>query len=108
MESTSNKVQQEPGADNPRQREPSPERLVQLGLGFWASKTLLSAVELGVFSCLATGPRDAAELTEALGLHPRSALDFLSRRKALRNPGQNHGSQCFSVGFVSCYHASRS
>ena len=83
MESTSNKVQQEPGADNPRQREPSPERLVQLGLGFWASKTLLSAVELGVFSCLATGPRDAAELTEALGLHPRSALDFLDALVAL-------------------------
>ncbi|MEI6000002.1 methyltransferase [Paraburkholderia bengalensis] len=74
---------QEPGADHPRTREPSPERLLQLGMGFWASKTLLSAVELGVFSCLATGPRDAAALTEALGLHPRSALDFLDALVAL-------------------------
>ena len=83
MESTSSTVRQEPGADNSPQREPSPERLLQLGMGFWASKTLLSAVELGVFSCLATGPRDAADLTEALGLHPRSALDFLDALVAL-------------------------
>jgi hypothetical protein len=27
--------------------------LAQVGMGFWASKTLLSAVELGVFSTLA-------------------------------------------------------
>jgi len=83
MESTPSMVQQEQGADDPRQRELSPERLLQLGMGFWASKTLLSAVELGVFSCLATGPRDAAGLTEALGLHPRSALDFLDALVAL-------------------------
>ncbi len=28
----------------------SPERILQLGTAFWASKTLLSAVELGLFS----------------------------------------------------------
>ena len=27
-----------------------PDKIMQLGLGFWGSKTLLSAVELGVFS----------------------------------------------------------
>ena len=31
---------------------------MQVGLGFWASKTLLSAVELGVFSTLADAPAD--------------------------------------------------
>ena len=31
----------------------TPERILQLGLAFWGSKTLLSAVELGVFSELA-------------------------------------------------------
>jgi hypothetical protein len=62
----------------------TPERLLQLGMGFWASKTLLSAVELGVFSLLASGPRDAAELSESLGLHPRSALDFLDALVALK------------------------
>ena len=32
---------------------PSPEHILQLGLSFWASKTLLSAVEMEVFTELA-------------------------------------------------------
>ncbi|MFM0295971.1 MULTISPECIES: methyltransferase [Paraburkholderia] len=83
MPSTPNVDQQGPGADGKYQPEPTPERLLQLGMGFWASKTLLSAVELGVFTRLASGPSDAAELIEALGLHPRSALDFLDALVAL-------------------------
>ena len=55
----------------------NPERIIQLGLGFWGSKTLLSAVELGLFTELAAGPLDAATVTDRLGLHPRSARDFL-------------------------------
>ena len=62
----------------------TPDRLLQVGMGFWASKTLLSAVELGVFTQLASGPRDAAELSESLGLHPRAALDFLDALVALK------------------------
>jgi hypothetical protein len=71
------------GAESTQRREPSPDRLLQLGMGFWASKTLLSAVELEVFTHLASGPLDAAQLTDALGLHPRSALDFLDTLVAL-------------------------
>ena len=63
--------------------QPNPERLLQLGMGFWASKALLSAVELGVFTQLAGGPRQAEELAQALGLHPRGALDFLDTLVAL-------------------------
>jgi hypothetical protein len=37
---------------------PSPERIMQIGLGFWASKTLLSAVEIEVFTQLAGGSAD--------------------------------------------------
>ena len=33
----------------------TPEKIMGLGFGFWGSKTLLSAVELGVFSELAKG-----------------------------------------------------
>lgn len=83
MKSTPSMVQQEPGADNTLQSEPSPERLLQLGMGFWASKTLLSAVELGVFSHLAAGPLEGTQLADALDLHPRSALDFLDALVAL-------------------------
>ncbi len=49
----------------------TPENILKVGMGFWASKTLLSAVELGVFTTLAQGPAD---------LHPRSGADFLDSR----------------------------
>lgn len=63
---------------------PMPEAIMQLGLGFWGSKTLLSAVELGLFSELAAaGSLDADGLRERLGLHPRSALDFFDALVAL-------------------------
>jgi hypothetical protein len=62
---------------------PSPERILQLGLAFWGSKTLLSAVELAVFSELANGPLTAAEIGERLALHPRARRDFLDALVAL-------------------------
>jgi len=63
---------------------PSPETIMQLGSAFWGSKTLLSAIELGLFSQLATsGPLDAEALRERLGLHERSARDFFDALVAL-------------------------
>jgi hypothetical protein len=55
----------------------TPEPILQLGLAFWGSKTLLSAVEVGLFTHLADGPRDAKALAVELDLHPRSVRDFL-------------------------------
>lgn len=46
-------------------------------MSFWASKALLSAVELGVFTTLAKGPQPFEALRATLELHPRSARDFL-------------------------------
>lgn len=46
-------------------------------MAFWASKTLLSAVEMEVFTELAKHPADLATLRGRLGLHPRAAADFL-------------------------------
>jgi hypothetical protein len=43
---------------HPLQAGPTPEHILQLGLAFWGSKTLLSAVELGLFTELASGPKD--------------------------------------------------
>ncbi len=60
-----------------------PSQILQVGLGFWASKTLLSAVELELFTELATKPANLATLTKRLGLHPRSAHDFLDSLVAL-------------------------
>src|SRR5713101_6189187 len=56
---------------------------MQVGLGFWASKTLLSAVEMELFTELAKHPEDAETLRERLGLHARSALDFFDSLVAL-------------------------
>ena len=54
----------------------TPDSIMQLGLGFWNSKALLTAVELGLFTELAKGPLDAETLTERLGIHSRAARDF--------------------------------
>jgi len=61
----------------------TPEKILQTGLAFWASKTLLSAVELGVFTELARGPGDFGTISNRLGLHPRSARDFLDALVAM-------------------------
>lgn len=52
----------------------TPDNIMRLGMGFWAFKALLSAVELGVFTALAAGPADLpdpagqAETASPLGL----------------------------------------
>lgn len=62
----------------------TPDAIMQLGLAFWGSKTLLSAVELRLFGALCeSGPLDAEELRARLGLHPRGARDFFDALVAL-------------------------
>jgi len=63
--------------------EVTPDAILQLGLSFWGSKTLLSAVELGVFTELGRGPLRANVLIERLRLHRRAARDFLDALIAL-------------------------
>ena len=64
-------------------RQVTPANILHLGFGFWGSKTLLSAVELGLFTELAKGPLDREALTKRLQLHPRSARDFFDALVAL-------------------------
>lgn len=61
----------------------SPERIMQVGMGFWASKTLLSAIEMELFTQLAGHSQDLQTLAGRAGLHPRSARDFLDALVAL-------------------------
>jgi len=63
--------------------EPPMDTILQVGLGFWASKTLLSAVEMELFTELARRPQNLDSLQGRLGLHPRSARDFLDALVAL-------------------------
>ena len=61
----------------------APDHILQVGFGFWASKTLLSAIELEVFTELAKHPLPLNDLQGRLGLHPRSARDFFDALVAL-------------------------
>jgi hypothetical protein len=63
--------------------QPTPDLIMQVGLGFWPSKVLLSAVEMELFTDLAKGPQSLASLQGRMGLHPRSAHDFLDTLVAL-------------------------
>src|SRR5262249_17979882 len=60
------------------------EQIIRLGLGFWSSNVVLSAVELGVFGTLDGRDLDAAELSAILGIHERGARDFFDTLVALR------------------------
>jgi SAM-dependent methyltransferase len=62
---------------------PSADRIEQVGFGFMASKVLFSAIEFGLFTELAKGPLELEEILRRLGLHPRSARDFLDALVAL-------------------------
>jgi hypothetical protein len=55
----------------------SPDHILQIGMGFWASKTLLSAVELDLFTTLGDAGMAAAEIATRLDLHDRARDDFL-------------------------------
>src|SRR4051794_20611190 len=71
----------------------TPDGIMQLGLGFWGSKTLLSAVELGLFTLLADGPLDAESIRAKLELHPRAMRDFLDALVALGMIARDKDSQ---------------
>jgi SAM-dependent methyltransferase len=57
---------------------------MQVGMGFWPSKTVLSAVELELFTQLGSESMTGAEIGERLNLHPRAIHDFLDTLVALR------------------------
>jgi O-methyltransferase domain/Dimerisation domain len=61
----------------------TPDQIMQVGLGFWGSKTLLSAVEMELFTELARRPGSLEDLRGRIGLHPRSARDFLDALVAM-------------------------
>src|SRR3954447_23161256 len=53
-----------------------PSHILQVGMGFWGSKTLLSAVELELFTRLGSESMTGPEIAEALGLDARAIPDF--------------------------------
>lgn len=63
---------------------PDPGHILQVGLGFFGSRALLSAVELELFTVLARRALTGEELRAALGLAPRAVPDFPDALVALR------------------------
>jgi len=61
----------------------NPAKIMEIGFGFFASKALLSAVELGLFTELRKGALEGEVLRTRLGLHQRSARDFFDALVAL-------------------------
>ena len=61
-----------------------PSLIMQIGMGFWPSKALLSAVELGLFTTLGSGTLTGMEIAERLTLRSRAVYDFLDGLVALR------------------------
>ena len=87
LEFKSRRAQSEPLQFPPGERDMqalTPARIMEVGMGFWPAKTLLSAVELGVFTTLSSSAMTGEELRIALGLHPRAVPDFLDALVALR------------------------
>jgi len=61
----------------------TPTAILQTGTGFWASKTLLTAVNMGLFTLLANGEKSGQKIQAELKLHKRSLYDFLDALVAL-------------------------
>ncbi len=55
----------------------NPSKIMQIGMGFWASKTLLTAVNMELFTHLAKGELSGKDIKTKLGLHDRGLYDFL-------------------------------
>lgn len=72
----------------------TPEHILQTGMAFWPAKTLLCAVEMGLFTELAQGPLSLDILRQRVGLHARAARDFLDALVALgflKREGDRYG-----------------
>jgi hypothetical protein len=65
------------------EKQIDPSKIMQVGMGFWASKTLLTAVNMGLFTHLAKGELSGQDIKEKLGLHVRGLYDFLDTLVAL-------------------------
>jgi hypothetical protein len=61
-----------------------PSGILQTAFGFWHSKVLLTAVEFGVFTTLASRRLTGEELGAELQLHPRAISDFFDALVAMK------------------------
>jgi hypothetical protein len=85
---------------------PDPSPILQTAFGFWSSKVLLSAVEMGVFTVLQERKLAGAELAGEIGLHPRAISDFfdaLVAMKFLEREGDGPAARYFNTPLTALY-----
>lgn len=63
---------------------PNPSTILQTAFGFWSSKVLLTAVEVGLFTILADRRLSGSELAQELRFHPRANPDFFDALVAMK------------------------
>ncbi len=63
---------------------PDPTSILQTAFGFWQSKVLLTAVEMGLFTKLGSSRLTGVELGAELQLHSRAIADFFDALVAMR------------------------
>ena len=61
----------------------NPGRIMETGMAFWASKVLITAIKLELFTFLGPYGKTGEEIQKELNLHPRSVYDFLDALVAL-------------------------
>jgi precorrin-6B methylase 2 len=69
--------------DATTQKQVDPSKIMQIGTGFFATKTLLTAVNMELFTILAKRVLSGNEIQLRLGLHSRNLYDFLDALVAL-------------------------
>ena len=90
-----------------RAPELDPSHIMQVGMGFFGSRTLLTAVELGLFTHLGKGKLTAEQIATKLQLHPRAIPDFPDALVALGvldregdGPGARYGNTDETAAFL--------
>ena len=63
---------------------PTPSSILQTAFGFWGSKVLLTAVEVGLFTTLGNRQLTGTELANELLFHPRANPDFFDALVAMK------------------------
>ncbi len=75
---------QETQRTSPQQTTPvNPSKIMEVGMGFMASKTLLSAINMNLFTHLGKREMSGEEIQAVLNLHNRGLYDFLDALVAL-------------------------
>ncbi len=91
----------------PERTEISPPQILELATGYWASKTLFTGLELGIFDTLRDGPLSVQRLAEAVDL-PYDGVDRLATALAALGLLQRQNGDVSNTASAAAYLVSTS